>query len=210
MPKKRVSYDPYYSDGYLLEAASVLASAPTSAPDGRRLHRGVAVGVYTALSAEAHINYAIYKAFDANKERDRLLALELRNKLQYIPQLVAGQAVFDPGRAPLGDLFALVGERNKMVHANPPEWSFSGSDKSMVISFDRAGIALSVAARYLSSLCRYLQELENAAPTVWKDQGWLARELLKHDAALRAWRPKRHRSRLQELVDHLTHYTPEP
>jgi hypothetical protein len=147
-----VIYDPYYSDGYLLEAAAALAGASRSRPRGGRLHPGVLVCVYTALSAEAHINYAIYSAFDSKNERQRLLALELRSKLQYIPQLVTGGAVFDPARAPLGDLFALVDVRNKMVHAKPAKWEIGDAGGGLTISGEPTGVPLDRAALYLSSL----------------------------------------------------------
>lgn len=204
-----VTYEPYYSDGYLLEAAAALAGAARSHPDGRRLHPGVLVGVYTALSAEAHINYAIYSAFASNKERERMLALELRSKLQYVPRLVTGRAVFDPARAPLGDLFALVDVRNKMVHAKPPKWEIEMHETGMNYSIEPAGIPLDQAARYLSSLCHYLDDLESAEPETWKGQAWLARELLSQDTALRQWRASQHSSALRELVEKLTDYIPE-
>jgi hypothetical protein len=204
-----VSYDPYYSDGYLLEAAAALANAPGPRPEGRRLHAGVVVAVYTALSAEAHINYAIFSAFDSNNERKRLLNMELRSKLQYVPQLATGKAVFDPGHAPLGDLFALVETRNKLVHARPPKWEFDGKGAGMTISFDPTGFPLGRAAQYLSSLCHYLDDLERADPGTWKEQAWLARELLAQDAALRSWETDRDGPPLRLLVEHLTDHLPD-
>ena len=79
----------------------------------------------------------------------------------------------------------------------------------MSFSIEPTGFPLDRAARYLSSLCHYLDDLENAEPTIWKDQAWLARESLAQDAALRKWRSKKHRSALQQLVDHLTDYLPD-
>lgn len=204
-----VAYDPYYSDGYLLEAAAALAQARSPRAEGRRVHGGVVVAIYTALSAEAHINYAIYSAFDSKNERKRLLAIELRSKLQYIPWLVTGKPIFAPDRAPLGDLFALVDARNKLVHARPPKWGIDGAGETMTISFDPTGFPLDRAAQYLSSLCQYLDELETAEPTTWKGQAWLARELLVQDTALRHWDPAGDGPALQKLVDRLTHYIPD-
>jgi hypothetical protein len=201
------AHEPYYSDGYLLEAAACLAAAARPQPEGRRLHPGTLVTIYTAMSAEAHINYAIYGAF-AGVQRKELLRLNLRTKLQYVPQLATGKAVFRIDEAPLKDLRELIATRNKLVHANPPVWEIDLDAGSVRYSMPNRGTALSDAARYLSSLCRYLDKLERAAPDTWNDQAWLARELLAQDTALRDWKPRKHRPAMQELVEHLTDYLP--
>jgi hypothetical protein len=79
----------------------------------------------------------------------------------------------------------------------------------LTISFEPTGFPLDRAAVFLSSLCRYLDDLEKASPLVWKDQAWLARELLSEDAALRSWNPDAHRPALERLVEHLTDYLPD-
>jgi hypothetical protein len=206
----QVLYDPYYSDGYLLEAAAALAAASQSRPEGRRVHPGVAVIVNSALSAEAHLNYAIYRAFEGEADRNRLTALELRSKLLYVPKLVTGKSVFDPGAAPLGDLFALVDMRNKLVHPRPPRWKIDRSGSGgMTIAWPGTDYPLDRAAVSLSSLCRYLDMLESAAPELWKEQAWIARQLLVQDGAFRKWDPALHRRALQDLVEHLTTHLPE-
>lgn len=200
-------HDAYYADGYLFEAGYALARARGKPRLGRRIDDGSRVALFTALSAEAHINLAIAQ-IAKGVEVDLLHGLEVRAKLLLVPTLATGNAIFDAGVEPLGGLFALIKQRNALVHARAPEWGLSAGDsmEDTVLTVPAAGVPVDQAARWLSSLCRYLDQLEAANPSVWEHQALIARRLLGLDEGLRSWdttgsEPKELERLLDELVD---------
>lgn len=51
-------HDRYFADGFLLEAASILAGVKAGSPHGRGIHGADRVTIFTAFPPVAHINHA--------------------------------------------------------------------------------------------------------------------------------------------------------
>ena len=197
----------YLADGFLLEAAGHLAEANNQLPRGRRLHDSDRVVLFTALATEAHINHAIETGLSGSTQ-EAARTLSIKRKLKLVPGLAEAMVDFDPGREPLQSLFSLVKRRNALVHAEPDIWEIRPKEPpstgfTLQIPESTWGTPLPTAARWLLSLCVYLDRLADSGVAAWRDHAYLARELLTQRAALGAWEPQRDSSKLGVLAEHL-------
>jgi hypothetical protein len=196
----------YFADGFLLEAALSLAEASDGHPGGRLLYDADRVVLFTALASEAHINHAIETGL-SGAAMEAARKLPTKDKLKLVPGLAGVFDGIDPSREPLQSLFVLHKRRNELVHADPDVWEVRpkahGQGMTIVIPRRLFGTPLSDAARWLLSLCQYLDKLARSGVGAWRDHAYLAQELLTQQEALKAWDTARHGPELHALATHL-------
>ena len=136
--------------------------------------------VFSALTAEAFINYYATRKTSSNYFSNYLDSLNPMQKWLIIPGLLNSGASFDPGKQPLQGLNELMKTRNRLVHARPqPAITLSeqGFDTDLLVEhyYDPSIDTATKCVETVSCLVSSLHHIDKSVDTRWLDGDFVSR-----------------------------------